>query len=41
MTEMEGLGAKELLSLIKFGADKIFSAAANRPPSDEELEALW
>ena len=34
------LGKKELLSMLRFGADRIFAAAEGRPPSDAELDAI-
>ena len=37
---MAQLSKKELLSMLRFGADRIFAAAEGRPPSDEELDAI-
>ena len=38
--DLEGLGSGEMLSMIKFGADRIFKAAEGAAPSDEDLEAI-
>jgi hypothetical protein len=38
--EVAQLSKKELLSMLRFGADRIFAAAEGRPPSDEELDAI-
>lgn len=37
---MASLSKKELLSMLRFGADRIFAAAEGRPPSDAELDAI-
>ncbi len=37
---MESLSKKELLSMLKFGADRIFANAEGKPPSDAELDTL-
>ena len=37
---LESLSKKELLSMLKFGADRIFANAEGKPPSDAELDAL-
>lgn len=38
--EVAQLSKKELLSMLRFGADRIFAAAEGRPPSDEELDSI-
>ncbi|KAK9837753.1 hypothetical protein WJX74_004265 [Apatococcus lobatus] len=38
--DLEGLGSGEMLSMIKFGADRIFKAAEGAAPSDADLEAI-
>ncbi|KAK9859870.1 hypothetical protein WJX84_002821 [Apatococcus fuscideae] len=38
--DLEGLGRGEMLSMVKFGADRIFKAAEGAAPSDEELESI-
>jgi hypothetical protein len=38
--DLASLGKKELLSMLRFGADRIFAAAEGRPPSDAELDAI-
>jgi hypothetical protein len=40
MEELEGLSKKEVLGMLKFGADRIFSNSEGRPPSDAELDAI-
>ena len=37
---LESLSKKELLSMLKFGADRIFANAEGKPPTDAELDAL-
>ncbi len=38
--DLEGLNRGEMLSMIKFGADRIFKAAEGEAPSDQDLEAI-
>ena len=38
--EVASLSKQELLSMLRFGADRIFAAAEGRPPSDAELDAV-
>jgi hypothetical protein len=38
--DLASLGKKELLSMLRFGADRIFAAAEGRPPTDAELDAI-
>lgn len=38
--EVAQLSKKELLSMLRFGADRIFAAAEGRPPSDQELDSI-
>ncbi len=38
--DLEGLSKGEMLSMLRFGADRIFQNAEGRPPSDEELDAI-
>lgn len=38
--ELESLSKKEVLSMLRFGADRIFSSTEGRPPSDAELDAI-
>jgi len=38
--EMSSLSKKELMSMLRFGADRIFAAAEGRPPSDAELDDI-
>ena len=37
---LETLSKKELLSMLRFGADRIFAHTEGRPPSDADLDAL-
>lgn len=37
---METLDVRELLSMLRFGAERIFSSAAGQPPSDAQLDAI-
>ncbi|MEW5298327.1 MAG: hypothetical protein WDW36_001466 [Sanguina aurantia] len=38
--ELEGLSKKELLSMLKFGADRIFKNDSGEMPSDADLDAI-
>ncbi|KAK9840665.1 hypothetical protein WJX81_008358 [Elliptochloris bilobata] len=38
--DLEGLSKGEMLSMLRFGADRIFQNAEGRPPSDEDLDAI-
>lgn len=38
--DLEGLGRGEMLSMIKFGADRIFKAAEGAAPTDADLESI-
>jgi hypothetical protein len=38
--ELEGLTKSEVLTMLKFGADRIFGTDSGRPPTDAELEVL-
>ena len=40
MEALETLSKKELLSMLRFGADRIFATAEGKPPSDADLDAL-
>jgi hypothetical protein len=38
--ELGTLSKTELMSMLRFGADRIFKNAEGKPPSDEELDLL-
>ena len=38
--DLEGLSKGEMLSMLRFGADRIFQNSEGRPPSDEDLDAI-
>lgn len=38
--QLEGLGMAEVLSMLRFGADRIFRNEAGAGPSDQELDQI-
>ena len=38
--DLEGLSKGEMLSMLRFGADRIFQNSEGKPPSDEDLDAI-
>ncbi|KAK9784646.1 hypothetical protein WJX73_007480 [Symbiochloris irregularis] len=38
--DLEGLSSLQMLSMLRFGAERIFTSASGLPPSDAELDAI-
>jgi hypothetical protein len=38
--DLQSVSKAELLSMLKFGADRIFSCSEGQPPTDAELAAI-
>lgn len=38
--ELEKMSKGEMLSMLKFGADRIFSSEQGQPPTDQDLAAI-